>query len=119
MKLTIQIANRGALGYGFVLVGKAGIGEPVDVMPGVTAMRAHSTEPPEADGVPVVTMVLTVAADVPAERLAEWLYGRLSSYRGQPIAPKAITIERQTIEFDNGEMTRVIQEAIATQSGDR
>ena len=116
MKLTIEISDTAALGYGFVLVGKAGIGQPVDVLPGVTAMRARSVESPEAD---VATIVLTVAADVPAERLADWLHGRLSSYRGQPIAPKAITIERQTIEFATGEMTRVIQEAIAAQSGGR
>jgi hypothetical protein len=95
--------------YGFVLVGKAPAGRAVDVMPGVKARR---TEPAEIEAASVLTMVLTLPDDLPADLLAEWLLGRLSTYRGRPIAPETITIEGQTVAFRRDEMTRAIAECM-------
>jgi hypothetical protein len=119
VELTVQISNPKAPLYCFLLVGRAATGAPVKVMPGVTAARAHLTEPRGDDVASALAIVLTVAANVPAGLLADWLYGRLCTYRGRPVAPEAITIERQTIEFSKAEMARVLQEAISAQSDGR
>jgi hypothetical protein len=116
--LTIQISNPKAPFYGILLVGKAPTGVPVDVLPGVTARRTHMVDSGRPDVAGVVTIVLTLATDVSAASLAEWLYGRLCSYRGSPVAPETITIEGQTIAFSTEEMARVVQDAITAQAGD-
>jgi hypothetical protein len=117
VELTIQILQPKAPFYGLLLIGKAPPGMPVDVMPGVTARRLLPLDTGTAATVGGETIVLTVAPDVTAESLADWLYGRLCSYRGRPVAPDTITIEGQTVAFTTREMARVVEEAIATQSG--
>jgi hypothetical protein len=117
VELTIQILQPKAPFYGLLLIGKAPPGVPVDVMPGVTARRLHPAEAGTADSAGEETIVLRVAADVAAESLADWLYGRLCSYRGRPVAPDTITIERETVAFTTHEMARVIQGAITAQAG--
>lgn len=118
MDLTIQISNPKAPFYGLLLVGKAPTGVPVDVLPGVTARRTQLVDPGRPDVPGMVTIILTVAADVSAGSLAEWLYGRLSSYRGRHVAPETITLEGQTIAFTTDEVARAVQDAITAKAGD-
>jgi hypothetical protein len=115
--LTIQISNPQAPLYGLLLVGRAPTGVAVEVLPGVTARRTQLVDPGRPDVAGVVTIVLTVAPDVAAGFLAEWLYGRLCSYRGRPVAPETIAIEGQTIAFSTDEVARVVQDAITAQVG--
>lgn len=116
MERTIQISNPKAPFYGILLVGRAPTGVPVDFLPGVTARRTQLVDSGRPDVAGVVTIVLAVAADVSPESLAEWLHGRLCSYRGRHVAPETITIEGQTIAFSTDELARVVREATTAQA---
>jgi hypothetical protein len=115
MELTIQISSAAAQLYGYLLVGREPIGQSVTVMPGVIARRTQLQELRDADGTAVVTVVLDAAASVTAGDLAEWLRGRLSTYRGSLVAPESITIDGETIAFDKGQMARVIGQIMKEQ----
>ena len=116
VQLTIEISSPGARLYGHLLVGREPIGRSVAVMPGVTARRTRLLEAVAADGAGVVTVALDASDGVTAGDLAEWLFGRLSTYRGTPVAPEEITIGGETIEFDKGEIARVIGQIMKKQT---
>jgi hypothetical protein len=115
VKLTIEISSPGARLYGYLLVGREQIGQWVEVKPGVIARRTQLLEPREPEDTGLVTVALAAADTVTVADLADWLHGRLSTYRGRPIAPETLTIDGHTIEFGRDEIARAIEETMQEQ----
>lgn len=54
-----------------------------------------------------VTIAISIASGIPSSLVASWLYDKLKQGRSGKI-----TINRREIHFEDGEITRIIEEAI-------
>jgi hypothetical protein len=106
---TIEIETddtRRALDLALDLCGSMRAGEKLQIADGAT-LTYEGTIERRAFGMPAeVTFALTLAANVPAGVVANWLYAKL---RGKA---KRLRIDRTEIEVNEGEIRRILREKI-------
>ena len=92
----------------FDLMGEGSVGVDTlkEVMDGLSVQWKGGFVRKDFGGAGLVTVVLTLGTGIVGSVVANWLYDRLKG------RAKRIRIERQEIEVDKGEITKLIQERI-------
>jgi len=70
------------------------------IMPPIIITKGYGLET-------AVSIVVSVAAGIPSGLVANWLYDKLKHHRS-----RQISINRREINFSQGEITKIIEEAV-------